>query len=205
MEAKKQSNDPSLRPTKWLVVVAVVVIFGVFIVWLVLSFASEPIKENAEGVDLSTTTADVSGGIQATSSTEVTGNLKTYRNNKWGFAFDYPADWEIREPAFYSKVSLFNLAVEPTQNNAVRAVSININSNSWTEKALGQIEADGFVSEQKIIAGISAVYFMSTYEWEAANYIFPIDHLHKMSIAGRIEYLDVFNQIVASFRLLESE
>ena len=77
-----------------------------------------------------TATSSVSAQTTATSSTTGT---KTYRNEEWGFQFEYPEGWEVTTPAFGSAVSLFNMEVGPDGSGLVL---VNITPQDWIEEAL---------------------------------------------------------------------
>lgn len=66
-----------------------------------------------------------------------------YINQDWRFSFEYPSNgWKIREPAFGSASSLFNLAVWPEEENILDPVRINITPKWWVERVFETLDGD---------------------------------------------------------------
>lgn len=91
------------------------------------------LKNDTENPETATTTKPVDDQIIRTPSSP---DRQVYINQKWRFSFEYPKGWEIREPAFGSASSLFNLAVWPEAHDAFDPVTINITPKWWMDRVL---------------------------------------------------------------------
>ena len=129
--------------------------------------------------------------------------LKLYRNEEWGFEFRYPADWEIRQPAFGSAVSKFNMAVEPPSPHLPDPIRINILPTDWIEQAHEKIKARGFEPSGIEIDGVSGVKYEYTSEGlPQIDYFFPRED-YWIVVGGKKEYEDILNKVIASFKFLK--
>jgi hypothetical protein len=133
--------------------------------------------------------------------------VQTYQNDEWGIAFEYPNDWEIREPAFYSTVSKLNLSVEPKKGRKYpETILVNITQKDWMEKAMLKMKSDGIVFEPVLVANFDAFRFESSYEGlPQIDYLILVNDSYWINIAGKKEYEDVLNQMLASFTITPVE
>ncbi len=159
---QSKSNTESRAYSRLVIGLALVVAVGlaVFSVQYV-EFGTKADTQEVDSVTSGTTTVNEHDSIQDSSGSSVDGDVKTYRNDEWGFAFEYPADWEIREPAFGSKVSLFNMAVEPTEYVVVDAILINITPDSWMIPAMRDMRSDGVIFFEVSLSGHTAYQYDS--------------------------------------------
>lgn len=126
----------------------VIIIFGIIVLLGLVAggiyyFFKEPPEQNPPGTQVPET--------------------KIYRNEEYGFEFRYPADWEVKENAFGSAVSIFNLVIKPIDTpHLPRPIRINILSNDWIEQVLKSFEVDGIESIDVQIDGIDGMRYEHT-------------------------------------------
>ena len=115
--------------------------------------------------------------------------FNTYRNEEFGFEFNFPKDWKIRENAFGSAVSKFNLVIEP----------INILPNDWIEK----VTKDMIESDRLSVDGVSGVKYKELdMGLPQIEYIFPLGD-NKIVIGGKEQYEATLNEVLSTFKFLK--
>jgi hypothetical protein len=129
--------------------------------------------------------------------------LKLYRNEEWGFEFQYPEDWEFEENYTRSYYSKFNLRVIPINEKHTKIpVVINIVLSEFAERSFRGIEKN---TSKVIVDEIAG----TKYEYEFGGgkeiaIILPFGDLRMIIGTDDSDlYLDTFNQILASFKLLK--
>lgn len=132
------------------------------------------------------------------------GQTKTYRNEEWGFEFQYPEDWTIKENAFGSAVSMFNLVVEPTDTaHFPRPIRINILPNDWIERVQESFEVDGIESFDVQIDRVDGVRYNHVDEGlPQIDYILPLG-ANRIVIGGKKEYEEVLEGVLDTFKFLK--
>lgn len=130
-----------------------------------------------------------------------TNGLKLYRNEKWGFEFEYLGDWATREPAFYSTVSLFNMDVGPNESG----ITINITPKEWIENALVKMRARGVVTKDIILASRPALQIEDRDEFSrpATITLVLVNDKFWIDITGVHTYQTEYNQLIKSFKFLK--
>ncbi len=132
-----------------------------------------------------------------------TSETKTYRNEKWGLEFQYPNDWILKENAFGSYYSKFNIWIKvPFYGEKLDlAFGVNIVLPEFPNRSFHGIEKT--VSEITV-AGVQGI----KYEFEGFPHtavILPFGK-YKVILAtgdGSKQYLDEFSQILSSFKFLK--
>jgi len=128
-----------------------------------------------------------------------------YRNEEWGFGFEYPDGWEIREPAFGSTVSLYNFIVEPVSRAEVPdPILVNLSPKTWGESVLTKVKNQGVLIESKMIAGNDFSYHLSSdMGIPMHSYFILIDDEYWINITGKTAYETELQQVLDSFYFIE--
>lgn len=128
---------------------------------------------------------------------------QTYINTEFGFEFQYPQDWVVRENTFVSYYSKFNLEIFTRIGESLDSTFlVNIVLPEFTERSFQGLEK---TTSEIIIAGVQGI----KYEYEYHGFphtvvILPFGEL-RMILAtgdGSKQYLDEFNQTLTSFKFL---
>lgn len=132
-----------------------------------------------------------------------TSGFKTYRNEEWGFAFEYPSDWEVRIPAFGSKASLFNMAVEPTSPYNPEAILINITSKAWIDDALAKMMARGVEVHGTSLSNRPALTLndKGSVGRDTTFTLVTINTNYYMAIQGVRDYKNKYDALLESFAI----
>ncbi|MFH1162238.1 MAG: hypothetical protein V1696_03115 [Candidatus Jorgensenbacteria bacterium] len=127
--------------------------------------------------------------------------MKTYINTEFGFEFQYPANWEIRENVFGSPASKFNLNIVPnTERYLPDPVLINVVTSSFGDRAFQDLEN---ITSKITVGGISGKRY--DYEFEGmqrTSILLPFGEL-RIILGSEQRYEDVFNQVISSFKFLK--
>lgn len=143
----------------------------------------------------------VAAGLSATSA------LKTYRNEEYGFEFQYPENWTFHANTFYSPFSKFNLVgASPEENGRpnpiVSPLLINIVTPDFAERAVMNRKNLGAIETDIVVGGVNG----RKYEYTENVAKISIDLLfreYRMILGADKKYEDIFNQILASFKFLK--
>ena len=125
---------------------------------------------------------------------------QVYVNQKWRFSFEYPKEnWKIREPAFGSATTLFNLAVWPEDEGVFDPVSVNFTPKWWIDRLLDRKEGD------VMIGGRSGWYYQSVTMSviPKMSYFVLINDEYWVNIGIQNEYLEEFSMILDTFQFHE--
>ncbi|MFQ6118996.1 MAG: PsbP-related protein [Methanosarcinales archaeon] len=134
-----------------------------------------------------------------------TSTLKTYRNEEFGFEFQYPEGWSFHENTFYSPFSKFNLVgASPEESGRpdplAPSLLINIVTPDFVDRAFYDLE--NIASEINVRGVIGSKY---EYEYEGSfkiAIILPFGQ-YKIILGAYKVYEDIFNQILTSFKFLK--
>ncbi len=129
--------------------------------------------------------------------------LKTYRNEEWGFEFMYPKDLVILEDAFKSYYSKFNLKILTKVGEQFDPTFlVNIVLPEFAERSFTGLEK---ITTRVNIDGVSGIQ----YEYEFGGrreiaIILPINKQYQLILGVYYkEYEGIFNQILATFKFLK--
>lgn len=129
---------------------------------------------------------------------------KTYRNEEWGFEFQYPRDWKVGEDSFVTYNVKFNVQLFPIagQYKASFPILINIVSSDFAKHTFL-----GFNATTSTVAVDGVLGIKYEYEFEGLPEVAIVLPFGQYSIiigtGSKEDYEDVFNQIANSFKLLK--
>lgn len=136
-------------------------------------------------------------------------NTKTYRNEEWGLELEYPGNWVIRREhkslTYYSKFFLIMSTPVMNMNNEEKfdeTFLINVVLPEFIRGFDGLEKTDSEI----VVAGVRGVKYEYVFNnFPETTVILPFGEL-KMILStggGSKQYLDEFNQILASFKFLK--
>lgn len=130
--------------------------------------------------------------------------LKIYRNTEYEFEFEYPQNLILKENAFYSYYSKFNLDIKVMIGEKFDPVFlVNIVLPEFADRSFRGLNK---ITSAVTVAGVNGIKYEFEYEgFPHTTVILPFGEL-KMILAtgeGSKQYLDEFNQILASFKFLK--
>jgi hypothetical protein len=139
--------------------------------------------------------------IKASSSPKSTEkHTKTYRNEEWGFEFEYPDDWEVKENIFESYYSKFYVVINPLYTrSSTHTIIVNVVKPEFPEKTF-----KGFKGKEILINKIKGV----RYEYGSENsreiaIVLPLG-LNKI-ILGTIDlkYEQEYEKFLTTFKFIK--
>lgn len=177
----------------FLIVTILMVTVFIYYSWSYVDQA--PLKEGEVVVDNSTTTITETKNISPEES-----EYQIYRNDDWGISFNYPSDWIIRQPAFGSAVSLFNLSIEPTfEKKLPDPVLVNITPKQWIINALKKMEDRGIQAHDTSVAGFKALKIEDQdMGIPSVSYLVLINDAYWIDFSAKKDYEETLNQVLAS-------
>ncbi|MFX0138013.1 MAG: PsbP-related protein [Candidatus Hodarchaeota archaeon] len=128
--------------------------------------------------------------------------VNRYTNTEFGFEFQYPKDWEVKENTFGSYYSKFNLVVNPKfVRSSNFTVALNIVLPEFPELSFKNIEK---TISDVIVDGISGVEYRYEFEdLQERAIILPFGEYNLILSTDSMQYIDTFNQVVSSFKFLK--
>ncbi len=127
-----------------------------------------------------------------------------YHNKEWGFAFEYPEGWKIRENVIMAVTSLFSVYVEPEQGKHLpRPVFINVVTSDWGKLVISRRSEERIKDQVKVGGMLAHRHESSDMSIPMESYFLPVNDTYWINIAGKHEYEDVLEQVVSSFRFIE--
>lgn len=179
----------------------------VLVVFLVVGFATLFIYQYQHGRGF----RKVAGGLpendqnQISPSIPVNASLRVYRNEKFGFEFQYPNGWTFHENTFYSPFSKFNLVGASPEENShpdplAPSLLINIVMPDFADRAFYDLKN---VASETNVGGIMGSKYEYEYERSPKIAIILPFGQYKMILGAYKIYENIFNQILATFKFLE--
>lgn len=145
-------------------------------------------------------------GEQIVSKSSETNKLKTYRNEEFGFEFQYPADWTFQINSFYSPFSKFNLEGDSSAKNynpIIPSFMINIVTPDFAERAFASLKNMNASISTVVIAGVKGKKYEYKFEnVPEINIDLPFGESHILLGATK-QQEEVFNQILTTFKFLK--
>lgn len=128
---------------------------------------------------------------------------KTYRNEEWGFEFEYPAGWTFEINSFYNPSSKFNLQGDSSARNYnpfSTAFLVNIVTSDFVERQFSILKKD---TSKIIVGGVRGLKYEYKLEKETEVAVILPFGQYKMILGTTKGHEDAFNQILASFKFLK--
>lgn len=135
---------------------------------------------------------------QNLNSTTTAPTLKIYRNEEFGFEFQYPIDWKIIENPYRSPFSRFNLIIVPEEGKYLPdPILINIVVPDFADRQFSDLH--GTIVQ---VGGISGTrYEFTDSGLSEIAIILPFGE-NKIILGANKEYQNVYDQFLASFKSL---
>ncbi len=192
----------TISTKKSLIILIILIALSGFVVWFYQyqQAANQQVQEVRQKIDNQFEEAKTQQPL--TTTTIITSALKTYHNEQWGFEFQYPEDWIVKENTFGSYYSKFNLVVNPELVRSSNfTFSINIVLPEFPERSFRNIEK---TTSEITVAGVRGIKY--EYEFEGlpeTAIILPLGEYKIILGTDSEQYLDEFNQILTSFKFIK--
>lgn len=189
-------------------ILAVVVVTSIWVVNSKKNIIEEKVKEGQqETMDLGKAEEGLISNQEAEplQSTSTPGT-QLYRNEKWGFEFEYPNDWSLHPNVFSSPFSKFNLIgatpKEKVPNTIIPSLLINIVTPDFADDAAVNFNRLKASTSIAVVADVKG----TKYEYEFASIPqiaidLPFGE-YRILLGATKDNEDIFNQILASFKFL---
>lgn len=130
-----------------------------------------------------------------------------YRNEEWGFEFEYPANWTPKENSFKNYYSKFNLDIKvPTIFDNEKKLDSAFLVNIVLPEFIRGFDNLEKTSSEIIIDGVRGVKYEYVFnDFPETTVILPFGELQMVlgTGGGSKQYLDEFNQILSTFKFIE--
>ena len=168
--------------------VIVLIIIAATVMWYYLS-----LQERTEEVYTPIST------IQPT----VTLETKLYRNEEWGFEFQYPESWSFHPNTFYNPFSKFNLVgASPGENNypdpLAPSVLVNVVTPDFADHAFTDLK--NTASE---VTGVMGLKYKYEYEGLIKIAVVLPFGPYVMILSSYETHENVFNQVISTLKFLK--
>lgn len=182
-----------------IIVVIIVILVSGFGVFVFIKNDLWRLQQNEQFVATTTST----NIIKTEKATTTNLSLKTYRNEEWGFEFEYPENLVLKEKTFGSYYSKFNLEIFKQKKGLDSVFLLNIVLPKFVETTFWQSQKN---ISRLVISGIEGIKY--EYEYEGFPYTTIILPLGEFKIilgtgSGGEVYLEELNQILSSFRFIK--
>lgn len=134
-----------------------------------------------------------------------TSSKNVYRNEEWGFQFEYPEGWELLENTFKAASSKFNLVLDvKTEKGLPRPIFINVTDYNWGVKVLESMTNEDFEISEVVVGGkVAKKHRSDDMGLPLDSYFVLINNEYWINIAGKDGYEKEFNLVLESFEFLE--
>lgn len=180
----------------WFCVGLTVLIVAGVVCWYIKPYDSPSVLTPTATTSTATTTVVTT----PPASTATTSGFKTYRNEEWGFEFEYPEGWKVAENVYDNYYIQFNLILLPeTGIHHEEPVIVNIDLPEYPEKAFKNLDK---TTENVAVDGVKGVKYV--YDWNddtITAIILPLGK-YSMILGSNDHYTELFDQVITSFRFL---
>lgn len=188
----------------------VLIIFAAIVALTVLimsqSFTKQSVQQPFTQNQSSHSVEPVASSTASVPETNNMGGIKTYRNTKFGFEFQYPEDLEFTENSFGGPFSKFNLILEKNLKD------YNPFNPSFLINIVTPDFADSAIINRENLRGNTSDFVLKEIHGKKYEYVFeglskisidiPFGE-YRMLLSANKDYEGVFNQILASFKFLK--
>jgi hypothetical protein len=183
-----------------IIVIIIVILISGFGVFVFMENGLWRLWQNEQFVATTTST----NVIKTEKATTTNLSLKTYRNEEWGFEFNYPSELSLKEKVFGGYYSKFNLVLfKHIGESRDWAIVVNIVLPKFVDNKFWKSQDD---ISKIVVDGIEGVRYNYVFqEFPHTDVIFPLGDM-KMIIGtgeGSYIYLEELNQILSSFRFIK--
>lgn len=189
-----------MRYEKTTIILISLVVLVIFLVTVVRKHAQQPFTQNLLPSVVSIASSTIPTQMSSTA------DVKTYRNNEFGFEFQYPQNWKLDENSFGSPFSKFNLEGDSSSkdyNPDMPAFLINVVTSDFAEMAVISMKEMHAIMSNVIIGGTQGVKYEYLFEGVPQVDIYIPFGQYKIIFGTAGQHVGVFNQILASFKFLK--
>lgn len=186
---------------KILIVLIILAMIGVLVVITSRIFIKQSIQQPSIQNQPSTSIAPATSSTSSVPATSTTGT-KTYRNTEWGFEFQYPQNWIVKERTFGGYYSKFNVVARPTSGwYSQFPILVNIVLPEFAERSFQSVEK---ITSEVTVAGVPGIKYQYIFEGsQETAIILPLGEYRLILGTDDEQYTEIFNQILASFKFLK--
>jgi len=189
---------------KKLLFLTIVIALSLISAWVFIKYL--PTQKEMAPLPISTSTPQSSmvSAPTFTAPTNISRETKTYRNEEWGFEFQYPENWSFHENTFYSPFSKFNLVGAPPGKDYQLdpPMLVNIVTPDFADRAVIGRKNLGATASDVVVAGIEGEKYEYIEELLRISVDLPFGE-YRMILGTQKQYEDIFNQILSSFKFLK--
>jgi len=189
------------QKNKLILIVFVILVWGFLAFIFLKKDSSEPTP-----IEVEQPTSTTSPIVVTENPTTTNSNLKTYRNEGWGFEFEYPKDLILKEKVFSNYYSKFNLVLfKPIGESRDDAILVNIVLPEFTETDFWKSQKNSSKTSVDSVEGIKYEYKQDGSPHTTV--MFPFGEFVTIVATGEGSHIyeEELNQILSSFRFLNSE
>lgn len=177
-------------------VVASIVLFGVLLVGLYwyLTWVQQS-EESTVSTGVSTSSVNVD-----TSLIKTVGQDGFLRSEVWGFEFEYPKQWVVRESTFGGRNTLYNLVARPETGFSGNPILINVVTAEFAENTFNGVDAE---PELIVVDGVEGLKYH--YPWRSGfetAVVLPLGE-NNVILGTHDRYEDEYYKFLETFKFIK--